>query len=108
MRETTQFTTPKGHIIVANTYLTGKESRQLQQALLKGVEVSSNQGMAELTHFSAERMLDAQDTLITCLVVSIDNMAENCLDHILNLPSDEYEFIVAELNKITADWSKKK
>lgn len=108
MRETLSFTTPKGHIVIANTYLTGRESRQLQQALLKGVEVSSNEGTAELTHFSAERMLDAQDTLITCLVVSIDSMTEKCLDNILNLPSDEYEYIVAELNKITADWSKKK
>lgn len=106
-RETKSFTTPKGKTVVMYTYLTGRERRELQNIFLKDVEVSIGDA-PQFNNFKATAVTEAQNFMLSTLIRSLDSNAEDCLNRVLDLPSSEYEFILAEVNKISEAWDEKK
>lgn len=108
-RETKVIETPKGVKIEVKTYLTGRENRDLQNIFLKDVEIS---GMAdkkpEFKNFKASVMIEANNFLIETMVVSVNEVKEDCLNKVLDLPSDEYDYVMKALNEISGEQIEKK
>jgi hypothetical protein len=103
-RETKEFTTPAGTKVVVKTYLTARESNQLRQALYAEIKMSMSDmetGKTEVKDIPATALLEQERKALEILIVNIDDSADNIADRLLDLRSEEYDAIVAEVNKIT-------
>jgi hypothetical protein len=103
-RQTFEFTTPAGHKVVLNTYLTGREAQELKSVMFSSLKMSMDDvqtakvGLADVpTAFLVEQEKKA----LGYLVVSIDGDPADPVAKLLDLPSSEYEAVVKEINKIT-------
>jgi len=107
-RETKTITTPIGkQEVVIKTYLTGGEKRALTDVYL-------NSGMKFDVETSNVKDLDlsivnkAQDVAWETVIVSIAGSSENIIKNILDMRSDDTDFITKSVNEITADPSTEK
>lgn len=108
-RETKTITTPKGIAVELYTYLTGRERRDMQGVFLKDVELANITGdTPEFKGFKASALTEAQDYLLKTIIVSVGGSSADCLNAVLNMEADEYEYVLAEVNKVTGDMDKKK
>ena len=107
-RDTTTVTTPVGnHTIVLKQWLTAREQRSIRAVYLNDLKVSQNdKGENEADYIISGGMLEkAQDAAITAVVASVNGETEGCLEKILDMRDADYQFIVAEINKITGGTS---
>lgn len=102
-RPTTKFNTPSGKEVVIKTYLTGREKLQLQEALLAEMKVKlPGAGVApEIQEVPGSVLVAQEKKLIELAIVSYDGSATDVYNRIMDLPSDEYDSIKAEVDKIT-------
>lgn len=98
------------HVLVVNSYITGREAREIESTILDKVEMSqSTTNGTEIKGFKGSVLKEKQDMQVKAVVVSIDGNKENILDTILDLPSTESEKImelvasIAEPKKEQAD-----
>jgi hypothetical protein len=103
--ETKELTTPNGHKIEVKQWITGRDARDINAVLFDEMEIGTAQptiGAGKLT-----KMIDKQ---IECVVTKVDGVAEGILDKVLDMRSDDYTFIVAEVQKVAnqAETDKKK
>ena len=105
-RETNTFKTKSGVEVVMNTYLTGRESRNMTDCYLQGAEVKTSgvdkDMKATIEGLKMSDMSKAQDISIEALIVSINGQTEKTLDLVLDLPEEDFNEIVIEINKITS------
>lgn len=109
-RETKEITTPiENHKVVIYTYLTGREKRELTNIFLSSAKFSleNNQGL-KADNFDATVANKAKDKAINLLVLSVDDNKENILDKLLDMRSEDYDFVSQEIDKLTNPTSKKK
>lgn len=102
-RPTTQIATPGGNKAVIKTYLTARESNQLKEVLYANLNMSMtdlSSGKTEVQSIPASVLLDQERKALELLIVSLNDSPEGVMDRLLDLPSDEYDAIVAEVNKI--------
>jgi hypothetical protein len=80
-RETTEIITPANHNLVVKTYVTARES---------------------LPALGDENKtaVDKTNALAQAIIVSIDGVAENILDLLLDLPLPDYAFTIAKVKEI--------
>jgi hypothetical protein len=90
---------------VFNTYLTGRESREQQQILLKAGSFNM-EGKIEGGIDTSVLQLSA-DYLIKTLIVSIDGDSTDILNKVLDLKAEDYNKVMEILSDI-ADVEKKK
>ena len=102
-RETKTIKTPSGKEAVLKTYLTAGEKRQLRSVFLKGMQVDFKEGVPEIKDISGAILDEAENKAIELTVISFDGSQENILARLLELPIDEYDFIIEEINKITRE-----
>lgn len=107
-RETKKITTPKGNEVVMNTYLTGRERRDMQGIFLKDTSIDGKSGQMEITNFKGSTITEANDFILKSLLVSLNGNTENVFDRVLDLHGDEYDFIKNEVDNISKDWNVKK
>lgn len=79
-----------GHTVVALTYITGREQREVQVKLLDKMEVNGT----NLSGLKGSMMLDQRDEYVSVVIKSIDGKTENVLEEILNLPAKEGDAII--------------
>lgn len=107
-RETKEFTTTGGHVLVYKTYVTGRESNEIQKIILQDMKLEI--GEAKLSPFigqvSAAHFTELNNKTIEILVVSLDGKTEALLDKILDLPNQEYSEVIAKLNEVTGEKKK--
>jgi len=105
--ETTEITTPVGNNKVAlKQYITGRDMRSLREIYLKvGTLDSSGQNLSNIDPAMVDQ---SENKAFEMVIVSIDGQAEGILDKILNMPAQDYDFILTAVNEITAGLSKKK
>ena len=101
-RETTTITTPNGHTIEAKAYLTGRESRELQKAIYEDAELRGGQGGKMEATMRASAIFRAQEATIRLLVIAVDGNKENPGEAVDNLRAEDYNSIIAALDKIAA------
>jgi hypothetical protein len=100
-RETKSFKTPAGHEVVHYTYATGREAREMEAIILNSVRVDVKMdGTPSVKEFDSTSTQRSEEAMLKNLVVSIDGKTDNVLDTILDLPEDECEFIIKQVNEV--------
>lgn len=109
LRETKTILTPGGHEIILRAWVTGREKRELKNVFLENINLSTEGESVKTSPFNASSLIDkAENKALEIIIVSLDGNSENLLEVILNLPADEYDFIIKEVNKISGGFSLEK
>jgi hypothetical protein len=90
-RPTQQFELPVSKkIVVTKEWITGREFEIMQKPVLdnykKGIE--------------AIDIIGVNHSGIEAYVVSVDGKTENVLDLVLDLPSEDYSFVIGKINEV--------
>jgi hypothetical protein len=99
LKDTQELTTPSGHRVIARTYLTGADKRANRRIILD----MSSDGKP-----TADAIDTAENSLISQVIVSIDDVSEDVVDKVLSLPGADYDFIIDTINEVAAGVDKKK
>jgi hypothetical protein len=102
-RPTTEITTPAGTKAVIKTYLTAREANQLKDVLYANLKMSMtdlSSGKTEVQDIPATVLLEQERKALDLLIMSLNGSAENSADRLLDLPSSDYDTLVAEVNKV--------
>lgn len=103
------FKTKGGVSVEMYEYITGGESRAISAVFLDGVNIEMDEtGKPKMNTINASLAGKAQDKAIELLIVSVNGQRENVLTNTLELPKDDFDEIVAELDKIQAGLGEKK
>ena len=99
-REEKELTIGK-HKVMVHTFVTGRELRGIESAMMDKLEMSQKDGAQQITGFKGSMLSDRQDMQIKAVVVSVDGNAENVIDLVLDLPSIESEQIMDYVKELT-------
>jgi hypothetical protein len=97
-RETKKIKTPSGKEVELKTYLTAGERNELRAVFLSGMKLEGGTQIKEIDGGVVDK---AERKLLELAVVSYDGSAERIVERLLNELPEEYDFIVAEANKIS-------
>lgn len=100
-RETKTITTPLGKELVLNTYLTAREARKIRDVFLsrtKSTVDGTGSTKSEIT--DADLINQKENALLTAVVVSYDGSSENVIDRLLDLPSNEMQFVIDQATEV--------
>lgn len=99
-RETKKLKTPSGKELELKSYLTARERNELRSVFLKGMAVEPN--TAQIKEVSGAVVDEAEKKLLELAIVSYNGSAENVIERLLDSTPEEYDFVVAEANKLGA------
>jgi hypothetical protein len=105
-RETKSFTTPGNHTVVLRSYLTGKESRALNEIMYSTLKINpsdiseATNGKLSLGEIPMTFMIPQQEKMLSFLVVSVDGDTNAPIGKLEELPESEYNAVLAECAKI--------
>lgn len=107
-RETKSITTPSGTEVVLNTYINGREKRDINSASM-GANVSISPD-GTISGVDGAMISRRQDAAISAVVVSVAGSKENILNTVLDLKASDYDAVIEAVNEVTgdADFAKKK
>jgi hypothetical protein len=77
------------HKLVVVTYITGRELRAIENAVVDKFQVKQKGTEQELVGSKSEAMNSREDELIRQVVRSFDGVAEGVVDLVLDLPAPE-------------------
>jgi len=103
-RETIKLTTPLGKDLIIKSFMNAKERNAIKSAFLEGIKIDPNDIGSEdhmMKDVDASIMLKAEKRTFEQLIVSYDGSSENIADKLEQATPTEYDFVVAELNKVT-------
>lgn len=78
------------------SWLTGREKRLIQSVFTDDISFKGKE-----YEVSGKKISEAQDTTIVTAIVSIDGSKDKILERVLDMHSVDFDFIIAEINKIT-------
>jgi len=111
------------HKVKIKKYLTGRDSKELNALMLKGIDFSEvivkknpdgtldESGANELLkQVKGDKLFETIDKQVEVMVVEVDGSTEGVYDKVLDMHSDDYDFVVNEVTKIVniLDMAKKK
>jgi hypothetical protein len=91
--------TPNGHSVVLKGYLTGADAERIQEPILTAGGESLAGGAMKI---DGKALLESRHKLLEVAVKSLDDSSENIVQRALELPRDDYEFILAEADKVAS------
>jgi len=94
------FTTPTGRAVNIKTYLTARERNALRSVFLESVSVDPGSGTPKIADLGGPLLEKSEAKLIELAVISYDGSTENILGRLLDGTPEDYDFVVAESNKI--------
>jgi hypothetical protein len=102
-RETKIVQTPGGVEVVLNTFITGREEREIEQAMYSNVKMqyAAKAQDINMEGFDAASLVLAENKALELVVVSVGGKTENVIEAILDLSSIDYRFIKDQVNEIT-------
>lgn len=89
------------HVVELKEYLTGREKRQVKNALWHGKNMQIKDGKGESDPVPMDDIDASTDKTIELMVVSLDGSKENVLDRVLDLPGNDYDEILEKIEEIT-------
>ena len=89
------------HAVVVHTFVTGRELRNIEGAMMDKLEMSQKGKEQEITGFKGSMLADRQDMQIKAVVVSIDGKSDNIVDAVLDLPATESEEVLDYVKDLT-------
>lgn len=93
------------HTFVTKTYATAREHQAIQQALFAGAKLEVVGEQPKIHDFNPTILFDMHQAVVRELVVTMDGTSEEILGRCLDLPSGDFDELVAALDKLV---SKKK
>jgi len=104
-REQKEITTPVGkNKLVINAWLNGMEKRDLRKVFYGGMKVGVKGQEPNISDIDMTVLMEkAEDLAIKLIVVSVDGKKDDVLGSILKMQDRDYSFVIAEINKISAD-----
>jgi|SRR5687768_975644 hypothetical protein len=104
-RPTRQFTTPSGHAVVIYDYMTGLEVETIRNFYASKTEIKSisQQGdkvEAGISGMSADAALETKKLAMRTTLVSIDGATDDLDAVALNMPNEDYQQILNEVNDL--------
>lgn len=99
-RETRKIKTPSGKEVELKAYLTARERNDLRSVYLNNMKVGADGEMPVIKEIPGSIVEQSERKLIELAVVSYEGSPENILDRLLDGTPEEYDFVVAEANKI--------
>lgn len=102
-RENKAFITPGNHTVVLRTYLTGKESRTLNEIMYSTLKINpadASSGKLSLGEIPMTFMVPQQQKMLEFLVMSVDGDEQDPITKLEELPETEYNAVLAECTKI--------
>lgn len=103
-RETIPFETPlKKKKVVLYTYLTGREYEYVQTPLFEAMEMEPTEPgrPVKVGKMNVAKVQDSTHRLLEKMVVSVDGKTDRVVDTLLNMPQEDYQFIVDQVNILT-------
>lgn len=100
-RETKKIKLNSGTEVVVKSYATGREVRGIEQKYYGKAKVDMVAGQPKITDMDLTATFEVEQEMIRVLVESINGSTEDVLNKVLDLKSEEYEAVIAELNEIT-------
>ncbi len=102
-RPTTVITTPGGHTAELKTYLTGRESDEIQSVISQDLKMTlpTDGGTPEIKEINGTTAINKIRKTVECLLVRFDEVVEKPIEVLLDLPASEWDFIKKEVDKIT-------
>jgi len=101
-RETKEFTTSGGNVIVYKTYLTGREATEIEKVYLKDAKVNLIGQDVKIDGVSPTIEYEAREKMLEMFLVSLNGNTENVKDLVLDLPDVEYQEITTFINELSA------
>jgi hypothetical protein len=90
-RPTNQFELPiTKKIVVAKDWITGREFEIMQKPVLENYK----KGIESID------IIGVNHSAIEAYVVSVDGKTEGVLDLVLDLPSEDYNFVIGKINEV--------
>ena len=86
-------------------FITGRESRVLRESLIKSATIDP-EGKG-VTKIDPSALNKSDDDKITLVVVSVDGKKEGILNTVLDMPKEDYEFVMDAIEEVTDGLSKK-
>lgn len=108
LSENIEIVTPVGkHKVELKTWITGRESMKLNQAMMKHMKVNQDslkqigqESKIEIESVDLPNLTAELNTAsIEIYVVSVDGNKENVLDIVLDMLEEDYNFVLAEIEK---------
>jgi hypothetical protein len=99
MRETKKIKTPSGKEVEIKTYLTARERNELRAVFLKNMEVDPTTN--QIKEIKGSVIEEAERKILELAIVSYDGSSENIIERLLEGTPEDYDFVVAEVNKIS-------
>lgn len=104
-RPTRHFTTPGGHVVDIYDYMTGLEVETIRnfyasKAEIKSISQQGDKVEAGIAGMSADAALETKKLAIRTTLVSIDGSTEGLDTVALNLPNEDYQQILNEVNDL--------
>ncbi len=103
-RESIEILTPIGKKkVLLKAWLTGREQRNIRSALLNGIKFSANPDdkVTPDYNFDGDTLNKMQDIGVENVVISIEGVTTDILENILDMNSEDSDFIMKEIDKIT-------
>ncbi|MEP2085072.1 MAG: hypothetical protein ABJP87_04380 [Bauldia litoralis] len=90
------------HEFAVKSYATAREANTIQQSYLVGTKIEVIGEQPKISEFNPGVQFEVQQEMIRQMVVSMDGSAENILERCLDLPSDEFDSMIAQLDDLIA------
>lgn len=102
-RETKTIVTPiSKKEIVVKTFLTGREKRSLVNIYLQG-NLSFNTDTKNISGIDNKLIDTEQDLSFETIIVSIDGSIENIVNTVLDMHSEDFEFVKSYVESVKTD-----
>jgi len=102
--EHTVVTLPSGKTAKIKNGLTGREKRALREVFLNEAELNTTaEGKQVLSGLQGTIIAKAEDAAIQTVVIEFDGSSDDILNRVLDLPSSEYDILLAKINEVTAE-----
>ncbi len=99
-RKTKTINLPSGIAAEVKEFMNAGERNQLRAIFLKDVAMDLATGQPKGDVFAAELLDKGNQKLVEILVVSYDGSPENIFERLNEGTSEDYDFLMAELNKL--------
>jgi len=96
----TKILTVGEHQVEVNTFITGRELREIESAMMDKLEMKQKGGEQEISGFRGSMLVDRENAQIKAVVVSIDGTKENIIERVLDLPASEYKQVMAYVSEV--------
>jgi len=95
-----------GSDVELKSFITAREKREIRSVLLGAADFDI--AGKSVSAIKPETINQAEDKTFELIVVSVNGNKESILETIMNLHSQDYEFLLIEVNKITEGLALKK